>query len=99
MYKRQSEDTQFLAQRRLSTQHLIDRGYHPDLIDNAFDKFSDLAGRKDLYSLKDKSDKATGMIPMVMDHNPALPNIINNICKISQTIYSRNTLICISIHK
>ena len=70
-----SEDTQFLAQRRLSTQHLLDRGYHPDLICSAFDKFSDVAARKDLYSLKDKSDKATGMIPMVMDHNPALPNM------------------------
>ena len=70
-----SEDTNFLEQRRVSTQHLLDRGYHSDLVDNAFDKFSDLAGRKDLYSLKEKSDETTGLIPMVMEHNPALPNM------------------------
>ena len=70
-----SEDTNFLNQREVSTQHLLDRGYSPNLINNAFDKFSDIADRKDLYSLKEKSDKTTGLIPMVMDHNPALPNM------------------------
>ena len=70
-----SEDTNFLEQREVSTQHLLDRGYHPDLINNAFDKFCDIADRKDLYSLKEKNKKTTSMIPMVMDHNPALPNM------------------------
>ena len=71
-----SEDVHFLEQREVSTQHLLDRGYHPDLIDSAFDKFCDLADRKNLYALKDKNDKSTStMIPMVMDHNPALPNM------------------------
>ena len=70
-----SEDTNFLEQREVYTQHLLNRGYHVDLINNAFDKFSDLANRKNLYSVKEKNDKTTCLIPMVMDHNPALPNM------------------------
>ncbi len=56
-----SEDDNFLEQRKISTQHLLDRGYHPDLISNAFEKFCDIADRKDLYSLKEKNDKSTNM--------------------------------------
>ena len=70
-----SEDTNFLEQKEVFTQYLLDRGYHSSLIENAFNKFSDLANRKDLYSLKEKNDKTTCLIPMAMDQNPALPNI------------------------
>ncbi len=70
-----SEDSNFLEQREVSTQHLLERGYHPDLINSAFDKYSDIAGREELYSLKEKNEKANSCIPMVMDHNPALPNM------------------------
>ena len=61
-----SEDTYFLEQKEVFTQYLLDRGYHSSLIENAFNKFSDLANRKDLYSLKEKNDKTTCLIPMVM---------------------------------
>ena len=61
-----SEDTNFLEQKEVFTQYLLDRGYHSSLIENAFNKFSDLANRKDLYSLKEKNDKTTCLIPMVM---------------------------------
>ena len=70
-----SEDTNFLEQKEVFTQYLLDRWYHSSLIENAFNKFSDLANRKDLYSLKEKNDKTTCLIPMVMDQNPALPNM------------------------
>ena len=42
-----SEDTNFLEQKEVSTQYLLDRGYHSSLIENYFNKFSDLANRKD----------------------------------------------------
>ena len=56
------EDTNFLEQKEVFTQYLLDRGYHSSLIENAFNKFSDLANRKDLYSLKENNDKTTCLI-------------------------------------
>jgi len=70
-----SEDTNFLEQREVYTGYLMNRGYHPSIINDAFDKFSDLTYRKNLYALKDKDDTTTCLIPMVMDQNPALPNM------------------------
>ena len=70
-----SEDTNFLEQREVYTSYLLDRGYHASLIEDAFDKFSDIANRKNLYALKDKNESTTCLIPMVMDQNPALPNM------------------------
>ena len=70
-----NEDTNFLEQNEVFTQYLLDRGYHSGLIENGFNKFSHLADRKDFYSLKENNDKTICLIPMVMDQNPALPNM------------------------
>ena len=72
---RRVRQNNFLEQNAVFTQYLLDRGYHSCLIENAFNKFSDLADRKDFYSLKENNDKTTCLLPMVMDQNPALPNM------------------------
>ena len=70
-----SENTNFLEQKEVFTQYLLDQGYHSSLIKNAFNKFSDLANRKDPNSLKEKNDKNTCLLPMAIDQNPAFPNM------------------------
>ena len=70
-----SEDTNFLEQREVYTSYLVARGYHSSIVDDAFNKFSDIANRKNLYAPKNKDETTTCLIPMVMDQNPALPNM------------------------
>ena len=69
-----SEDTNFLEQREVYTGYLVARGYHSSIVDDSFNKFSDIANRKNLYAPKNKDETTTCLIPMVMDQNPALPN-------------------------
>ena len=70
-----SEDTNFLEQREVYTGYLVARGYHSSIVDDAFNKFSDITNRKNLYAPKNKDGTTTCLIPMVMDQNPALPNM------------------------
>ena len=71
-----SEDTNFEVQYLEYKNYLLSRGYNENLIDDAFDKFSDLNCRKDLYSNKDNiKDKNAAVIPLVIDNNPSLPNM------------------------
>ena len=44
-------------------------------------KFSDLSMRESLYAKKLENSKKTGAIPLVMDNNPALPNMAKIINK------------------
>ena len=55
--------------------YLAARGYHSSIVDDAFNKLSDIANRKNLYAPKNKDETTTCLIPMVMDQNPALPNM------------------------
>ena len=58
----------FEEQRVLYSSHLS-RG-------DAFNKFSDMTNRKDLYSVKpDAKNSGKGVTPLVMDNNPALPHV------------------------
>ena len=70
-----SEDTNFLEQREVYTNYLVARGYYSSIVDDAFNKFSDIANRKNLYAPKNKDETTTCLIPKVMDQNPALPNM------------------------
>ena len=71
-----SEDTNFEEQRVLYSSHLSRRGYNCKIINDAFNKFSDITNRKDLYSVKpDAKNKGKGVTPLVMDNNPALPHV------------------------
>ena len=46
------------------------------IINDPFNKFSDITNRKDLYSVKpDAKNKGKGVTPLVMDTNPALPHV------------------------
>ena len=81
-----SEDTNFLEQREVCTSYLVARGYHSSIVDDAFNKFSDIANRKNLYTPKNKDETTTCLIPMVMDQNPALPNMGSNIHKYKQLL-------------
>ena len=60
-----SEDTNFLEQREVYTGYLVARGYHSSIVDDAFNKFSDIANRKNLYAPKNKDETTTCLIPMV----------------------------------
>ena len=51
-----SEDTNFLEQREVYTGYLVARGYHSSIEDDAFNKFSDIANRKNLYAPKNKDE-------------------------------------------
>ena len=51
-----SEDTNFLEQREVYTGYLVARGYHSSIVDDAFNKFSDIANRKNLYAPKNKDE-------------------------------------------
>ena len=71
-----STDTFFDEQRGVCTTHLLRRGYNSEIIDNAFTKFSDIRTRPDLYSKKPSDgNDSKGCIPLVMDNNPALPQV------------------------
>ena len=71
-----SEDTNFEEQRVLYSSHLLKRGYNSEIINDAFNKFSDITKRKDLYSVKPHNEnKGKGVTPLVMDNNPALPPV------------------------
>ena len=64
VWQNNSEDTNFLEQKEVFTQYLLDQGYHSSLIDNAFNKLSDLANGN--------NDQTTCLISMVMNQNSAL---------------------------
>ena len=71
-----SEDTNFEEQSGVYSDHLLKRGYSNEIIDNAFNKFRDISKRKDLYSVKsDCGTKGKGALPLVIENNPALPNV------------------------
>ena len=71
-----SEDTNFVEQQKEYTDHLLKRGYSTEIINKAFNKFSDISKRNELYAIKDKSNiKSGGALPLVIDHNPALPHV------------------------
>ena len=71
-----SEDHNFIAQRKEYSGYLLERGYHQECVGNAFDEFSDIGIRKSLYAEKIKvSDDDKCNIPLVIDNNPALPNM------------------------
>ena len=60
----------------LYSSHLSRRGYNSEIINDAFNKFSDITKRKDLYFVKpDAKNKGKGVTPLVMDNNPALPHV------------------------
>ena len=50
------------------------------MCNDAFNKYSDITERKDLYSVKpDAKNKGKGVTPLVMDKNPALPHVSSSI--------------------
>ena len=58
------------------TTHLLKRGYNSDIINNAFTKFSDIRKRKELYSEKSAdNDESVRCTPLVVENNPALPQV------------------------
>ena len=71
-----SEDINFVEQRAVSTSHLLKRGYNIETVNKAFDNFTDIGKRKDLYQIKDKVvNMSGGLCPLVIDNNPALPPV------------------------
>ena len=71
-----SEDTNFEEQIGVYSGHFLKRGYSNEIIDSAFNKFGDISKRKDLYSVKwDCGTKGKGALPLVIENNPALPNV------------------------
>ena len=80
--KNYSEDTNFKEQRVFYSSHLSRRDYNCEIINYAFNKFSDITKRKDLYSVKpDAKNKGKGVTPLRMDNNPALPHVSSIIHK------------------
>lgn len=73
-----SEDSNFCEQSDIFKEYLKTRGYSSNICDDAFQKFSDINMREDLYSVKDhKKSSSSSALPLVMDNNPALPNMGN----------------------
>ena len=61
-------------QKFLKSEYLMKHGYSSDFCDESFDKFKNIEIRKSLYSEKIHKDKNSA-VPLVMDNNPALPNM------------------------
>ena len=85
IYRISSTPTDYETAKAQFTEHLLNRGYHSDLISNAFTK---VEGKPRAELLKGKvTDQAKEpgptdrLFPLVTDFNPALPNITKTLKK------------------
>ena len=71
-----SEEHNFVAQCKIFKDYLMKRGYSSNFCDESFDKFKNMEIRESLYSERKPNDKKScSAVPLVMDNNPALPNM------------------------
>ena len=71
-----SQKPNYTKDKEMFSKHLTKRGYHADFVNNAFERAEKL-DRKSMYQLKDDNNEVKICTPLIMDTNPALPNMTN----------------------
>ena len=86
--KRICSKPEFLRKRFLEfKEYLVNRGYHPDFVQEQFD-IVDRVPRNQLLHKAGKNKVTHRKIPLILDFNPALPNISNVLRKNLPLLYS-----------
>ena len=79
-FQNNSQFENYISDKAVFTDHLINRGYNGTFVKDAFDKVEKL-NRKTLYKQKSANTEKKICLPLIIDTNPALPPVAKIINK------------------